>query len=97
MRYMNQYDIDDAVFRYQRHPIKGRAARILQRFQRLTDNCGCDGWAHWRAPCAAARKLIELIEDNQDPTELDLKKAISPIRSCLTKHRNTFKDTISFE
>ncbi len=97
MRFMNSYDIERAVARYARHPVKGLAAIILYRLQYLADSRS-DGWHSWKAPCQAARKLIELIEDIADPAAGDLKKALVPIKSFLTRHAAALQgQTISFE
>lgn len=85
MMFMNQWDIEDAVQRHANHDVLGPATRLLARFME-TVNENSDGWAHWGAAPRAAKKLMMLIESG-DGTLRDLKKAITPIKSCCTRHK----------
>ncbi len=94
---MNEWEIQKAQTRHAHHPIKRRAAKILQSLMDLTNSCS-DGWPYWAIPRRSAAKLMTLIEDTADPTENDLKTALRPIKAMLTRHRKSFGGrTIDFE
>lgn len=83
MLYMNDYDIHLAKQRHGAHPVIGKAIAILEALIEQT-NAHSDGWAHWKKPCAAARKLQELIQRGEGG-EGDLKVALRPIKAFYTK------------
>jgi hypothetical protein len=87
MKYMNSWEIDSQIALLAGYPVLHKAARFLQRFRDLIDD-NSDGWAYWRPPVKAAKRLMELIESNEPAavTEDDLKKALKPIRSFATRH-----------
>jgi hypothetical protein len=63
---------------------------IIDRLRYWT-NRNSDGWAYWPKPVRAAKNLMVLLEsgdrwDPADVTEAELKKAIVPIKSFLTRH-----------
>jgi len=99
MLFMNEYDIEEAVRLHARHAILSKATKLLHDLMRLADSVS-DGWAYWPKPCRAAKKLQELIRDN-DPrtkkwdapavTEADLKKAVAPIKAFLTKEKGNLQ------
>ena len=60
MKFMNTWDIDEAVARFPGHPVLGKATRFLARFRDEVD-AHSDGWAYWAAPVRAAAKLIAMI------------------------------------
>lgn len=84
MLYMNDYDIMNAQQRFASHPVLGKAVQFLAAFKEQVDNCS-DGWAHWKCPVQAANKLMELIQGKTEPTEANFKKAMSPIKSFMTR------------
>jgi hypothetical protein len=84
MLFMNEYEIDRAVTRHQSHPVLSVATKFLSEF-RDEVNAHSDGWCHWPAPLHAAAKLMTLVEQNSQPTEADLKKALAPIKSFYTR------------
>jgi hypothetical protein len=96
MRYMNDWEIDDAVERHRHHPILGPATQTLHNLAACAD-ANSDGWAYWPKPARAAAKLMELIEgdptdrfaERDDVTKAQLKAAYRPIRSFLTRHKLT--------
>ena len=98
MHFMNTWDIEDAMLRFADHPILGPAARTLHNLEDVV-NRNSDGWAYWAAPVRAADKLMTLIEGDgswdarhgvrDDATEAQLRKAYTPIRAFLTRHRLT--------
>lgn len=90
MLFMNTWEIDEAVSRHYRHPILGPAARLLRDLRDLVDSCS-DGWAYWKAPVRAAKKLMELLQDRGSITEAEartrLKRALTPIKAFVTKNK----------
>lgn len=94
MRFMNEYEIDDARRRWADHPILGPATKTLDNLKEAA-NANSDGWAYWPKPCRAAAKLQELIEgngtfefrhgDREDVTKARLKAAYSPIKAFRTR------------
>ena len=64
MLYMNDYDMHcarEAAINAADMESLPRAVRILTDLMNETDSHS-DGWAHWRAPCAAAAKLMALVQ-----------------------------------
>lgn len=102
---MNEYDVEDALMRWfheEDQPNLQRGARILYRLMRWT-NERSDGWGYWRKPSQAARKLMALIENGRelnrrnygdliDVTEAELKAALTPIKSFLTREKASHSD-----
>lgn len=84
MRYMNEWDIQEAVQRYSDHPVLGKATRFLVDF-RDEVNSHSDGWAYWRQPVNAAAKLMALFDEPDAVTEKDFTRALGPIRSFMTR------------
>ncbi len=87
MMFMNDYDISRAVNWYGPDTVAGRAARFLNDFREEVD-AHSDGWAYWRAPAAAAKRLMLVIESGQAATEADLVQALIPIKSFYTRRGN---------
>lgn len=87
MLFMNTWEIDEAVQKYAKHPVKGPATSILASLRNWTDN-NSDGWCYWPKPCRAARQLQELIleKDESKVTPDRLKKALAPIKAFCTRH-----------
>lgn len=85
MIYMNDFDIEEAVRRWESNPVLSRATRFLSAHAEQT-NLHSDGWAHWSAPVKAAKNLQELIQRG-DPstTESAYLKALTPIKAFYTK------------
>lgn len=91
MRYMNEYEIENALIRFNRGdtPNLGHGAFILARLATWT-NRNSDGWAYWPKPCRAAQSLQALLQtadrfDPVDVTAAELKRATSPIKAFLTR------------
>lgn len=86
MLYMNDYDIDLAIQRHPAHTAAGRAARLLANFREQVNSVS-DGWAYWRAPLLAARRMMELAQRPPiDPgTDADYRAALTPIRAFMTR------------
>lgn len=94
---LNEYDVDDAVRRTDpdETPVLARAVAILDRLVRWT-NRNSDGWPYWCKPSDASRKLQELIASRHpievmcsgtdpDITEAELRRALTPLKTFLTK------------
>lgn len=91
MLFMNEYEIDEHVRRFRQaetpHLLAG--AEALNRLREWT-NANSDGWAYWKLPINAAKKLITLLRaadrfDPTDCTEKELRAAFTPIKTFLTK------------
>ena len=99
MRFMNDYDIENAKRRYNEHPILGPATVTLENLQEWA-NRNSDGWCHWPKPARAAAKLMEMIERDgtnkyydgprEDVTEAEYRKALAPIKAFRTRHNADF-------
>lgn len=92
--WMNEYEIDEALDRTVEDTNLETAARILYRLKQWT-NSHSDGWPYWKKPANAATKLMSLLQDERgrlrdgsedDITEAELKAALTPIKSFLTRH-----------
>lgn len=99
MLFMNEYDIEDAVYLAKRV----EAPHLMQAtatLERLADwaNSNSDGWAYWPKPCRAAKRLQEAIQrfqwgyrsgdavDTLDEIVAEaLPAALRPIKAFLTK------------
>ena len=100
MRFMNDVDIEQAVRRWQDHPVLGPAARTLANLAAWADRTS-DGWATWPAPAKAAARLMTLIErdgtagymfdtERPDATLAELLKAYTPLKTFRTRHNADF-------
>jgi hypothetical protein len=94
--WMNEYEIEDALRLTARFelPVARRAAEILSELKDWT-NDHSDGWPYWQKPAKAADKLMTALQsaigasrqgDNVDMTEAQLKAALTPVKSFLTRH-----------
>lgn len=92
--FMNGYDIDDALQRFEVHPVLGPATRTMAELRDWTNN-NSDGWGYWKQPMRAAEKLMVLIQgdgtsqyydrERDDVTAADLKIALRPIKRFRTQ------------
>jgi len=85
--WMNRMDVDEVANRYGSHPVHpilGKATKFLQQFVEEVDSHS-DGWPYWQAPAHAAQQLMDLIQSPKLATEEALAKAMSPIKSFMTK------------
>ena len=99
MRFMNEYDIESAVERFEGHPVLGPATRTLQNLQRWA-NENSDGWAYWPKPYRAAARLQELLEGDGSwfyrealpgsVTEKEYAAALRPIKAFRTRQGADF-------
>jgi N12 class adenine-specific DNA methylase/superfamily I DNA/RNA helicase len=100
MRFMNDMDIEQAVQRWQDHPVLGPASRTLASIEAWAD-ASSDGWATWPLPARAANRLMTLIERDgtyqyqadtvrADATPAALRAAYTPLKSFRTRHNADF-------
>jgi hypothetical protein len=92
--FMNEYEVDEILDLTQRQfPQFEPYAQFLYDWKETINN-NSDGWAYWKAGRGAADKLVALLNDVKMstfgraklPTEAQLKKALTPIRSAATRH-----------
>ena len=83
MRFMNEYDIEQAKNRYCNNPILSQAARVLSEYRDIV-NSYSDGWGTWTAGTKPAESLIDILERGQ-ATKSDVQKAITRIKSFCTR------------
>lgn len=93
--WMNEHEIDNALGVFnERQPKLYPYARFLSDW-RHTVNANSDGWPYWRAGTKCADKLSDAIlaamqamrEGKPMPAESMFRAALTPIRSCATKHK----------
>ena len=101
MKYMNGYDIAQALRRYGRGRTPNRLAltTVVANLCHETNRVS-DGWCYWPKPCRAAAKAIALIESTaypeyerrqrEDITDAELRAAVRPIKSFLTRHAHVY-------
>lgn len=68
MKFMSEYDIDSAARRFagmKVHPVLAQAVRQIQILQAYAD-ANSDGWAYWRKPAQAAKKLMAMVEGDRE-------------------------------
>lgn len=98
MIYLNDHEIDNAqraAAEDIHRPNLQMAVLTLARLQEWA-NRNSDGWHSWPKPCRAASKLQEHVQreylgrwdsrTEDDITKTQLKAALSPVRSFLTRH-----------
>ena len=93
MTFLNEYEIEDAVARLERTDALNllAAARTLQALVEWV-NSHSDGWPYWQAPRKAAARLVALVGSQphrwnpEDVSDADLRRALTPLKSFLTKH-----------
>ncbi len=101
MRFMNQWDVEEAAARFQNHPILGPATATLHNLMDWT-NSHSDGWAYWPKPTRAAARLMELIErdgtaqyrfddEREDVTVAEYRVALRPIKAFRTRQAGDFE------
>lgn len=103
MRFMNDYDIQQARSRYGRGETPNRLALaiVVDRLAEWADNHS-DGWAYWPKPCRAAEKAIVLIEStaypeyerrqHEDITDSEMLDAVRPIKAFLAREKVSATD-----
>lgn len=97
--WMNEYEIEDAHHKYERHPVMGPATATLDSLMHAVNGCS-DGWPYWRAPARAATRLMNLITEHAkwertehqrprlgvEATPAELKRAYAQLRRFRTGH-----------
>lgn len=100
MLFLNEYEIDMYSVRFtDEQPNLQYAALALKNLMEWT-NSNSDGWAYWRKPLMAARKVMTLLDDSDwsdsnDVSDGELKAALTPIKSFLTRHGVNWKEVLS--
>jgi hypothetical protein len=96
MSWMNEWDIDSAVRRYDPTIVPNRAylALVVDALRDWT-NRNSDGWAYWQKPIRAASRAMELIcstttpenlrREEEDATDAEVTAALRPIKALLTR------------
>ena len=96
MRYMNEWDIESALRRFDpgQTPNRAHLAATVSALRDWT-NRNSDGWAYWPKPARAARQAMELIDgyttperieqEETDATDAEVKRALAPIKALLTR------------
>lgn len=103
MRFMNTYDIAEALRRFDPSITPNRAyvARVVDAMEDYA-NTHSDGWAYWPKPAQACARAFELIDggttperirqEETDATDAEVVSALRPIKALLTrrgeKHEN---------
>lgn len=105
MRFMNEWDVEEALVRCCQHPILGPATQTISNLVEWT-NSHSDGWAYWPKPVRAATRLMALIEgdghpggmrgarfdgDRDDVTVADYRAALRPIKAFRTRQGADFE------
>lgn len=100
MRYMNDYDIHNAVSRFTRasKPNRLALALVVRNLAEWADSHS-DGWAYWDKPRRAADGAMSLIEsrtyadnerqEREDITDEQLLAAVKPIKAFLSRYQAT--------
>lgn len=92
--WMNEYEIERMLRRFDEDTNLMQGARILYRLMRWT-NSNSDGWPYWQKPSRAATRLMELLQAKDmeyrctgEFTDVDykeLQKTLTPIKAFLTR------------
>jgi phytoene/squalene synthetase len=94
--FMNTWDIDAAKQKHANHPLLAQATQLLSDLRDLADAVS-DGWCYWKAPVRSANLLMQLIQNNGDPSKNDLKRAVAPIKAFMTREARQLKgNTLNF-
>jgi hypothetical protein len=96
MRYMNDYDLEQARRRFTGLTMPNRLALVMvvDNLREQTDMVS-DGWAYWPKPRRAADKAMALIDSStfsvrEDITDAEMRAAVRPIKSFLTRHAHVY-------
>ena len=96
MRFMNEWDVDLALRRFDPSQVPNRAylAQVVGAIRDYT-NTHSDGWAYWRKPLNACARAFELIDggttqerihrEEVDATDAEVTAALRPIKAFLTR------------
>lgn len=103
MKYMNDYDLDNARRRFENTPNRLYLTSVVENL-RFWTNHNSDGWAYWAKPVRAAARAIDLIESTTTPendrrvavdaTGAEVIAALKPIKAFLTRQGVAHDDII---
>ena len=94
---MNEYEISSHVYKWSREDTPNLYVAAAALFGLMSwTNGNSDGWAYWKKPSTAARRLMELLDAGSrrdrdsrttevDATYDELKKALTPVKAFLTR------------
>ena len=102
MRFMNDWDLDEAARHYGDQPNRMRLIEAVDALRAWADN-NSDGWAYWPKPARAATRAMEAIQgdgtnsafDRDDLLPGEVTVALRPIRAFLTRQGTTLERIIS--
>jgi hypothetical protein len=104
MKFMNEYEIENAVNLFDSDtPNLHNAAITLYRLMQWT-NQNSDGWPYWAKPTRAATNLMELVSSRtyvaryggaDDISLAELNAAMRPIKSFLTRQGVSYDGVIA--
>jgi hypothetical protein len=97
MAWMNAYDVINSERLWSYDPVLGPASRTLYNLMMEVD-AKSDGWASWRAPRLASRKLQDMLTSVEKPRHgktreelrAEYKAALVPLKSFRTRKGMTF-------
>ena len=92
MIFLNEYEVDSFLLRFDpvEQPNLAYCSRVLAALMEWTDG-NSDGWAYWQKPLKASARLSALLhdhryaEDGVDVTDVEVKRALTPIKAFLTR------------
>lgn len=91
MRFMNDYNIEQARRRFTGLALPNRLALVLviDNLRKWAD-AHSDGWAYWPKPARAAARAMEHVDSStfrvtEDISDADLAAAVRPIKSFCTR------------
>src|SRR6266702_7443697 len=93
--WLNESEIEEAAYKFARHPILSKATKFLTEFCREV-NTHSDGWPYWSVASRSANKLMDLIHAQMwqgmgkypkvpEPTMADIQKTLTPIKAFYTR------------
>lgn len=96
MRFMNDYDLEQARRRFTGENMPNRLAltMVVDNLREQTDLVS-DGWAYWSKPANSAASAMALIDsstfrETEDIDEATMLRAVMPIKAMLTRNRGVF-------
>lgn len=94
MTWLNEWDIELAVERWEDYPNLGTGARALDALAAWT-NGNSDGWPYWAKPARASARLMGLLAAKEteyrqggsvaDLSDSELSQVLRPIKAFLTR------------
>ena len=98
MIHMNEYDLQEAIFRFGLcAPNRAHVAQVVRNLAVWADACS-DGWTYWHAPRRAAQKAMEQIQstttvenvaqEQRDLTDRQVRAVLAPIKAFCTRQES---------